>query len=134
MQDGIKYNVQFDYGNRNCAGYWFYNHDNISPSTEYNDDFSYTPNILNIGKTVNEKCIINNHLMLPDVDSFMVSSFAADDFEGLLVTDSKSLPVMYIDVGLGECDDGTTWSYKCKEYTRGTTGTSGLLLEMNSDE
>lgn len=133
-QDGLKYDVKFDYGGRYYAGYWFYNHDNVLPGEEYNDDMSYTPNILNIGKTVNEKCIINNHLALPNVDSFMVSSFSADDFDGLYVTDSSNLPVMYIDVGLGRCEDGTTWSYNCTENSPKLDSMSGLLLEMNSNE
>ena len=128
----LKYDVQFD-SSKQYAGYWFYNHDNVSPTNEYNDDFSYTPNILNIGKTVNENCIINKHLISGD-EPFAVSSFSADDFEGLLVTDSNYLPVMYIDVGLGECSDGTTWSYDCKKHNGPSTGSSGLLLEMNYNE
>ena len=107
-KSGIKLDVHYDIAN-NKAGFWFSMHE--SAFSAYNDDIYYSSNILNIGKTPNQTCILNEHLSKADITSVLFSSFSADDFEGLYVTDSKNLPVMYINVGLGECQDGTTWTY-----------------------
>lgn len=100
-------NVNYAYLN-NKAGFWF-RMPNCSGSYEFNDKVAYYPNVLSIGKTLNQKSILNKCLTTKDAQ-WKVSAFSADDFEGIYVTDNKSNPVMYIDVGLGECSDGTTWS------------------------
>ena len=59
--------------------------------------------------------------------------FSADDFEGIYVADEKGNAVMYINVGLGECSDGTTWTLS--SYPSETTlsnNVSGLLLEVGN--
>lgn len=122
---GFKLPVTFDYKN-NKAGFWFNMNEStvektrelkdLGPTPEntcsaYNDNIYYTSNVFAIGKTPNQSCIINEHLADPEITAVSFSSFSADDFEGIYVTDGNNKPVMYIDVGLGECPEGTTWSY-----------------------
>lgn len=122
---GFKLPVTFEYKN-NKAGFWFNMNESAVEKTRdlkdlgiveeatcsaYNDNIYYTSNVYTIGKTPNQGCIINEHLADPDITGVSFSSFSADDFEGIYVTDSENRPVMYIDVGLGECPEGTTWSY-----------------------
>lgn len=132
-------NVKFDYKNR-LAGFWFQQHNGSGEiadgSIEYNDNVKYYPNIFNIGTTLNQDSILNKCLKLNDSREYTVSGFSATDFDGLYVVDEKKYPVMYIDVGLGKCSDGTTWSYECKSSTDDygdIESTSGLLLEVNAD-
>ena len=122
---GFKLPVMFEYKN-NKAGFWFNMNESAVEKTRdlkdlgtveeatcsaYNDNMYYTSNVFAIGKTPNQGCIINEHLADPEITAVSFSSFSADDFEGIYVTDGENRPVMYIDVGLGECPEGTTWSY-----------------------
>ena len=122
---GFKLPVIFDYKN-NKAGFWFNMNESAAETTRdlkdvgvvpvdtcsaYNDNMYYTSNVFAIGKTPNQSCIINEHLADPEITAVSFSSFSADDFEGIYVTDGENRPVMYIDVGLGECPEGTTWTY-----------------------
>ena len=91
------------------AGFWYKLPECSAGMNEYNDDIHYYGNIFTIGKTLNQDSILNGCLT-GKTKEHRVSAFSADDFEGILVEDSDNRPVMYIDVGLGECNDGTTWS------------------------
>lgn len=133
----IALNVHFDAKN-NKRGFWFSYADYLNRPTsgelEYNDDVHYYSNVLAIGKTLSENSLTNKCLQQADA-SWTTSGFAADDFDGLYVTDSADRPVMYIDVGLGECLDGTSWSLDCYPSTSSTDPEdlnvcSGLLLEI----
>jgi hypothetical protein len=133
----IGLNVHFDVKN-NKRGFWFSYADYLNRPTsgelEYNDDVHYYSNVLAIGKTLSENSLTNKCLQQADA-SWTTSGFAADDFDGLYVTDSADRPVMYIDVGLGECLDGTSWSLDCYPSTSSTDPEdlnvcSGLLLEI----
>ena len=133
----VSIKVKFDYKN-NLAGFWFQKHNDAGEiadgSIEYNDTVKYYPNIFNIGTTLNQDSILNKCLKLNDNREYTVSGFSAADFNGLYIVDEEKYPVMYIDVGLGECSPGTTWSYECKSSTvEYSTETSGLLLEVNVD-
>lgn len=133
---GIKVPVTFNYKNSK-GGYWFHNKDNEEFIEPTDGNIMYYPNVFNIGKTFNQRTIIN---YLGENESLLLSGFSADDFEGIYVTDSKREPVMYIDVGLGECPEGTSWtlsSYPSTKivdrYKKSNTRTnlSGLMLEIN---
>lgn len=132
-RDGINLGVHFDASN-NKAGFWFTT--NESADSAYNDDVHYASNVFCIGKTPNQACIINEHLSVNGVSSVTFSSFSADDFEGLYITDSQNMPVMYIDVGMGECQEGTTWSYSSypasaitiKKYKIPDTDVTGYII------
>ena len=126
-KEGINLPVKYDVIN-NKAGFWFNMHEepivnNIGKleKSAYNDDIKYTSNILYIGKTPNQRCILSTNLSRTGVSAVTFSGFSADDFQGLYVMDSKYNPVMYIDVGLGECSEGTTWTYSSyPSYPGGT--------------
>ena len=132
-RDGINLDVHFDASN-NKAGFWFTS--NESADSAYNDDVHYASNVFCIGKTPNQSCIINEHLSVSGVSAVTFSSFSADDFEGLYITDSQNMPVMYIDVGMGECQEGTTWSYSSypasaitiKKYKQPGTDVTGYII------
>ena len=110
--DKIDFNVIFDVKN-NKRGFWFsyadYLGKPVSGDYEYNDELNYYSNILAIGKSLSENAIIRKCLQT-DGRKWNISGFSANDFDGLYVIDSEKRPVMYIDVGLGECTDGTSWS------------------------
>jgi len=143
---GGVWNCGFDYQN-NKAGFWFRNEDAKYQNVEYNDNFRYSENLLTFGKTLNEQCILAKLESDKEYqkNGITLSSISADDFEGLYITDSNNEPVMYIDVGMGECTDGTSWTYKCypsvpeSEFEKYTENDgflpplSGLLLEVNTD-
>ena len=105
---GILLPVSYNIAN-NKAGFWF----NMGETevSAYNDDIKYTSNVLAIGKTPNQDCILNSNLSRSEVSSVSFSAISADDFEGIYVTDSDNNPVMYINVGLGECSEGTSWTF-----------------------
>lgn len=141
----IELPVQFDYKNGK-RGFWYNAGIVTSGDYEYNDKVNYYGNILAIGKTLSQHSILNKCLTTTEM-SWTVSGFSADDFEGLYITDSAHKPVMYIDVGLGECSDGTSWSFSSypsvnsADYITETdpeaayinamnTNCSGLLLEI----
>lgn len=141
----IELPVQFDYKNGK-RGFWYNAGVVTSGDYEYNDKVNYYGNILTIGKTLSQHSILNKCLTTTEM-SWTVSGFSADDFEGLYITDSAHKPVMYIDVGLGECSDGTSWSFSSypsvnsADYITETdpeaayidamnTNCSGLLLEI----
>ena len=96
--------------------------------------FNNQSNLENIGKTLNQETILYN-LKLTDARVISASGFSADDFEGLYVTDSKRNPVMYIDVGLGECKDGTSWSFSGypngEDPVTARENVKGLMLEID---
>ena len=127
--DGIKLPVKFDKRNEK-AGFWASGEFSNNIKYAYNDNINYIKNIFGIGETLNEACILEN--LKEDSKPFTLSAFSADDFEGLYVVDSSDNPVMYIDVGLGECPDGTTWSYSSYPDSNELSNiTSGLFLEIN---
>ena len=98
---------------------------------EFNDDLNYYSNVFAIGKTLNQKSILNYCFKAVDDYTWIVSGFSADDFEGIYVSDKSGNSVMYIDVSLGECDDGTSWtlsSYPSEPEL--SDSVSGLLLEV----
>lgn len=126
--------AKYDYMNGK-AGFWVQNEK--ASFDEYNDKFHYTQNYMTFGKTLNEQCILSylNTNKENRLNGCHVSGFSADDFEGIYVTDFYNNPVMYIDVGMGECSEGTSWSYEC--YSGSHTNNDdvyGLLLEVNTDE
>ena len=126
--------AKYDYMNGK-AGFWVQNEK--ASFDEYNDKFHYTQNYMTFGKTLNEQCILSylNANKENRLNGCHVSGFSADDFEGIYVTDFYNNPVMYIDVGMGECSEGTSWSYEC--YSGSHTNNDdvyGLLLEVNTDE
>jgi hypothetical protein len=96
----------------------------------YNDDIHYTSNVFAIGKTPNQECILDQ-LRMEGISSVSFSGFTADDFDGLYVTDSDNNPVMYINVGLGECSEGTSWSYSSYPSCDDVSA-SGLILEVET--
>lgn len=57
------------------------------------------------------------------------SGVSGTDIQGLLVQDSSGNNVMYIDMGLGDCDGLTTWSYSAHP-SHNVSGNYGLLLEI----
>ena len=122
--------VDFDYMN-DKAGFWYTNEFVDNDNAYNNDNIKYNSNIYNIGITPNENCILRE--LIDKRSGFTVSGFSADDFAGLYITDSKNLPVMYIDTSLGKCEDGTSWSYSGIPATSANTK-YGLFLEVNSDE
>lgn len=126
--------AKYDYMNGK-AGFWVQNEK--ASFDEFNDKFHYTQNYMTFGKTLNEQCILSylNANKENRLNGCHVSGFSADDFEGIYVTDFYNNPVMYIDVGMGECSEGTSWSYEC--YSGSHTNNDdvyGLLLEVNTDE
>lgn len=127
--------AKYDYMNGK-AGFWVQNPKSIFD--EYNDKFHYTQNYMTFGKTLNEQCILSylNANKTNRKYGCHVSGFSADDFEGIYVTDFYNNPVMYIDVGMGECSEGTSWSYECYSgsHTNNEDDVYGLLLEVNTDE
>ena len=141
----IELPVQFDYKNGK-RGFWYNAGVVTSGDYEYNDNVNYYGNILAIGKTLSQHSILNKCLTTTEM-TWTVSGFSADDFEGLYITDSAHKPVMYIDVGLGECSDGTSWSFSSYPSVNSgdyiteldpeaayidamNTNCSGLLLEI----
>ena len=127
--------AKYDYMNGK-AGFWVQNEK--ASFDEFNDKFHYTQNYMTFGKTLNEQCILNylNADKKNRQNGCHVSGFSADDFEGIYVTDYDNNPVMYIDVGMGECSEGTSWSYECYSgsHTNNEDDVYGLLLEVNTDE
>lgn len=127
--------AKYDYMNGK-AGFWVQNEK--ASFDEFNDKFHYTQNYMTFGKTLNEKCILGylNANKTNRKHGCHVSGFSADDFEGIYVTDFYNNPVMYIDVGMGECSEGTSWSYECYSgsHTNNENDVYGLLLEVNTDE
>ena len=141
----IELPVQFDYKNGK-RGFWYNAGVVTSGDYEYNDKLNYYGNILAIGKTLSQHSILNKCLTTTEM-AWTVSGFSADDFEGLYITDSSHKPIMYIDVGLGECSDGTSWSFSSYPSVNSAdyitepdpeaayidamnTNCSGLLLEI----
>ena len=122
--------VSYNYKN-NKAGFW-YKVPNTSGNIEFNDELNYYSNVFAIGKTLNQKSILDNCFTAVKDYTWLASGFSADDFEGIYVADAKGNSVMYIDVGLGECPDGTSWSLSSypSEQTL-SDNVSGLLLEVN---
>lgn len=145
----VKFDIVKNDNDELKAGYWFKYNDCIDRRTkstrqvadfysERNDNLIYNGSVLHFGKTLNETTILNkDHLNNKTVTACGVSSISADDFEGILVmTDGKNSdemkPVMYINVGLGECPEGTSWALEC-EKAKGNNedaSYSGLLLEV----
>ena len=127
--------AKYDYMNGK-AGFWVQNEK--ASFDEFNDKFHYTQNYMTFGKTLNEQCILSylNANEANRKSGCHVSGFSADDFEGIYVTDLYDNPVMYIDVGMGECSEGTSWSYECYSgsHTNNEDDVYGLLLEVNTDE
>lgn len=127
--------AKYDYMNGK-AGFWVQNEK--ASFDEFNDKFHYTQNYMTFGKTLNEQCILSylNANKENRQNGCHVSGFSADDFEGIYVTDYDNNPVMYIDVGMGECSEGTSWSYECYSgsHTNNEDDVYGLLLEVNTDE
>ena len=139
---GSTWDCKFDYSNGK-AGFWISNSAAEYSAGMYNDSIRYSENYATFGTTINDRCILGKLMYQPN-QMLSAESFSADDFEGLYVTDGQDRPVMYIDVGLGRCERGTTWSYRCtpnipesafgKEDEHGKVpGISGLLLEVNTD-
>lgn len=139
---GSTWDCKFDYSNGK-AGFWISNSAAEYSAGMYNDSIRYSENYATFGTTMNERCILGKLMYQPN-QMLSAESFSADDFEGLYVTDGQDRPVMYIDVGLGRCERGTTWSYRCtpnmpesafgKEDEHGEVpAISGLLLEVNTD-
>lgn len=141
----IELPVKFDYKNGK-RGFWYNAGVVTSGDYEYNDKLNYYGNILAIGKTLSQYSILNKCLTTTEM-AWTVSGFSADDFEGLYITDSAHKPIMYIDVGLGECSDGTSWSFSSYPSVNSAdyitepdpeaayidamnTNCSGLLLEI----
>lgn len=94
-----------------------------------NDKFTYAPNILHFGYVLNEDTIIQ---ILKTTGSFVVPGIITDDFDGILVNDSKGNLIMYINTGLGTCGDGKlTWNMilPLGKGKNNDTG-SGLILEV----
>lgn len=131
--NGITVDVEYDVFN-DKAGYWYHNADNDELVQPTDGKVMYYPNVFNIGKTLNQETILYN-LKLTDARVISASGFSADDFEGLYVTDSKRNPVMYIDVGLGECKDGTSWSFSGypngEDPVTARENVKGLMLEID---
>lgn len=88
------------------------------------DGFDYDGRVFHIGMQISELCIMNNLKEYNKVVASGISSTSA--FEGMLVFDSEQHPVMYIDVGLGECDGSQSWAMPCS----GIPGGPGLFLEI----
>ena len=139
---GSTWDCKFDYSNGK-AGFWISNSAAEYSAGMYNDSIRYSENYATFGTTINERCILGKLMYQPN-QMLSAESFSADDFEGLYVTDGQDRPVMYIDIGLGRCERGTTWSYRCtpnipesafgKEDEHGEVpAISGLLLEVNTD-
>ena len=149
--------VKYDNKN-NKNGFWF-QAPAASGDFEYNDKVNYYSNVYYIGKTLSQDALLKKCLMI-DEHKWNVSGISADDFEGIYIQDSNQNPVMYIDVGLGECQDGTTWSLSSypsvdsaafieeysashknateeeitRELNKALNNCSGLFLEVKLDE
>jgi len=143
-KNGIPLDVKFDYKN-DKTGFWF-RMPNTSGHIEYNDKIHYGSNVFNIGKTLSQDSLLNGCFVSAQKTrneyKWITSGFSADDFEGIYIRDSKEKPVMYIDVGLGECTVGTSWTLSAypsvnfeteskERYNTLINQTSGLLLEID---
>lgn len=132
--------TSFNDGNQvvSKAGFWFQANPNglTNAECEYGENgLVYGQNVFAIGKTLSEDALLNRCLC-SGTRTWDVSGFSANDFEGLLIEDSDSRPVMYIDVGLGECTEGTSWSLssfpsKNINNPKAANTCSGLLLEID---
>lgn len=147
------------YDNKNGKnGFWF-QASAASGDFEYNDKVNYYGNVYYIGKTLSQDALLKKCLLI-DEHVWSASGISADDFEGIYIQDSDQNPVMYIDVGLGECQDGTTWSLSSypsvdsatfieeysasnedateeeitSELNKALNNCSGLFLEVKLDE
>lgn len=125
-KSGISMPVEYNVAN-DKAGFWF----NMGETTDsaFNDELHYTSNVFAIGKTPNQRCILD--VLKVGTSAVSFSGIMADDFDGLYVTDSDNKPVMYIDVGLGECSDGTSWSLSSYPSSDDVSA-SGLILEVET--
>lgn len=98
----------------------------------YNDTVHYDGNVLHLGVTLSEDCIIKELKLLSEsitqsaVSTFGFSSMNGAELDGLYVTDSENRNVMYIDLSMGELDGTQSWSMVCP--SDGANG--GLLLEI----
>lgn len=124
-------------GNAIKLGYWFAAGDNdwnipdVGKIKKYNDDFYYNENVLHLGTTFSEECILNKIRL----DSKCISSaLSANDFEGLLVTDKSDNLIMYINTHMGNCEGIKSWSMVCEPsidiVTSAEEKRMGLLLEI----
>ena len=155
----LPFKLPVKYDNKNGKnGFWF-QAPAASGEFEYNDTLNYFANVYYIGKTLSQDALLKKCL-LTDSHEWKVSGISADDFEGIYIQDSDQNPVMYIDVGLGECQDGTTWSLSSypsvdsatfieeysashkdakedeitRELNKALNKCSGLFLEVKLDE
>lgn len=117
----------------NMFGFW--TSDNINetyPNGEiyryYNDDIVYDGSVVHIGTVVNEACIMRS---LNDGKNITTSGISAENFGGILVTDSNDRAVMYIDVNFGDCDGSRSWTLNCETAKDATGNAKALLLGVN---
>ncbi len=128
----FSHDVQLDEVN-NHYGFWFTDglKDTIKYNNKYitkfyngdNDEVRYDGTTLHLGAMFSEKSILQS-LKTERVIS-AASGIICDDLQGLYVVDSNNHNVMYIDIGMGECDGTQAWSMTCS--AEGVNG-RGLLL------
>lgn len=126
-------------------GYWTksniyggFENDYITTNTK---KVKYEGNVFNLGYTktpalirteiINSKVISadeNNNQIIIDGYS-ETSGISGNDIQGLLVQDSIGRNVMYINLGLGDCDGLQTWTYSAYQGIS-NNGIKGLLLEI----
>lgn len=119
--------------NANKYGFWFsdsvsalsYDKKNCKYYNGDNDEIRYDGSLLHLGATFSEKSILDS-LKTERIIS-AASGIICEDFDGLLVVDKHKNNVMYIDVGLGECDGTQSWSMTCS--AEGVNG-KGLIMEI----
>lgn len=90
-----------------------------------NDEIRYDGSLLHLGATFSEKSILKS--LKTERIITAASGIICDDLDGLYVTDSHGHNVMYINIGMGECDGTQSWSMQCS--ADGVRG-EGLLLEI----
>ena len=127
----FKHRVEIDERN-DKYGFWFMDPLNTpnyrgTESKYYNgtnDEVRYDGSTLHLGAMFSEKCLLENLR----VDSYITaaSGIICDDLDGLYVTDTRGHNVMYINIGMGECDGTQSWSMPCN--VSGASG--GLILEI----
>ena len=130
--DAFKLPVRLE-ENGSKYGFWFqdsvsslsYDKKNCKYYNGNNDEIRYDGSLLHLGATFSEKSILDS-LKTERIIS-AASGLICEDFDGLYVVDKERNNVMYINVGLGECDGTQSWSMTCS--AEGVNG-KGLIMEI----
>ena len=119
-------------------GYWTQSNAHAGFTNDYvtysGQEYNYCGNIFNLGYT-KLPAEIRTEIVQSVNDYAFTSGISGEDIQGLLVQDSIGNNIMYINVGLGDCNGLNTWSYSAypSQVTvsgKPSIGCKGLLLEV----